>query len=266
MKLKGWQKVLIIIIPYFIIVGGFQFIGALLSGASLMDMDNLTSNQELIIRTFDFIGTLFLIYIFVKLIYKESLLDLGFHKTGFNKQVTIAPILVTIGIGSMFLILFTIGEISVSSIYFNFSELVKSCILFLLVAFIEETLFRGYMQHYLMQSMNKYVALVITSTIFAAVHILNPNISTIGIMSVFVCGLAMGITYIRTQSLWFPIAVHFWWNFTQVHLGFNVSGQEAYSIVKMTTAQPNILNGGTFGFEGSIFSFVSLAIILIGFF
>lgn len=34
MKLKGWQKVLIIIIPYFVMVGGFQFIGALLSGAS----------------------------------------------------------------------------------------------------------------------------------------------------------------------------------------------------------------------------------------
>lgn len=230
-----------------------------------MDMNNLTSNQELIIKIFDFLGTLLLIYTFVKLIYKESFLDLGFHKTDFNKQFIMATILVTVGIGCMFLILFAIGEINVSTIRFNFSELVKSCILFILVAFIEEMLFRGYIQHYLMQSMNKYVALVVSSIIFASVHLFNPNTSVIGILNVFSCGLIMGITYLRTQSLWFPIAVHFWWNFTQVHLGFNVSGQKAYSILKITTAQPNILNGGAFGFEGSVLSLASLGIILIGF-
>ncbi len=266
MKLKGWHKVLIIIIPYFIVVGGFQVIGALLADASLLELTNLNTNQELIIKTFDFLGTFLLIFVMVKWVFKDSFLDLGFHRKGFNYSFIMAAVLVIVGMGSMFALLFISGEVSVSSAHFSFTEFFKSVLFFLLVAMVEEILLRGYVQYYLMQSMNKYIALLIATMGFAAMHLFNPNLTTIGIVNIFVCGLVLGYTYMQTRSLWLPIGIHFWWNFTQVHLGFNVSGQKAYSILKLTNAEPNLLNGGAFGFEGSVLSFVSLIIILMGFY
>ncbi len=174
--------------------------------------------------------------------------------------------MVFIGISSIFSILIVTGEISLYSLQLNLSELSKSIMTFLIVAITEEIIFRGYIQHYLMQSMNKYIALFVASVIFTALHLFNPNIDSIGIFSVFAAGLVMGTTYMITNSLWFPISMHLWWNFIQVHLGFNVSGQEAYSIITLNHFRPNILNGGAWGFEGSLLSIIALLIILLGFF
>jgi hypothetical protein len=42
--------------------------------------------------------------------------------------------------------------------------------------------------------------------------------------------------------------------FFQTLFGFNVSGhQNLYSLIEFKIAKPNLINGGLFGFEGSIF-------------
>ncbi|MCU4165001.1 lysostaphin resistance A-like protein [Carboxylicivirga caseinilyticus] len=259
------KKVLIFIIPYLFTVSLFQFIGAQLSGISILNMNHIrSSNQILTIKFFDLIGTLIIVSIFVKYFFKDSFLDLGFKKTGFSKQFVAATLLVCTGISTVFFILLTINEIKIASINFNFWELIKSCLIFLCVAFIEELLFRGYIQKYLMQSMNKYIALIVASIFFSIAHFLNPNISIIGTVGIFTLGLLLGLSYIYTKSLWFPIVFHFWWNFIQVHLGFNVSGKELYSLTELSKQAPNILNGGAFGFEGSLLSFPAQMIILAG--
>lgn len=266
MNVKGWQKALIIILPYFIVVGLFQFIGAAVVGVSILEMESMTSTQEVIVKAFDFLGAYLLIFFFVRYVFKDSIIDLGFRTGGFSKQFVAATFLVFITIIGMFGLLVAIDEVSIRTINFNYYEFLKSSLLFLFVALVEELLFRGYIQHYLMQSMNKYLALVITSLVFTAVHLMNPNTTWMGIMSIFVCGFVMGLTYIHTKSLWFPIVFHFWWNFIQVHLGFNVSGKEVYSIIELAPYEANLLNGGAFGFEGSVFSLVAQALVLVGFY
>ncbi len=68
-------------------------------------------------------------------------------------------------------------------------------------------------------------------------------------------GLLFGLSYIYTKNLWFPIALHFSWNFFQgTVFGFNVSGKETYSLIITKENSFNIWNGGNFGFEGSILS------------
>jgi len=135
--------------------------------------------------------------------------------------------------------------------------------IYAIVAIVEEVLFRGYILRNLMISFNKYIALIISSLLFSAIHGFNPNIDLFGFIDLFLAGILLGISYIFTKNLWFPIALHFSWNLTQTFLGFNVSGQDVYSIVEFKITENNLLNGGNFGFEGSIFSIISQIIFTV---
>lgn len=48
--MKGWQRILLLIIPYFFVVGVFQFTGFLLAGVNFRDLEaEKTSGQHLIL-------------------------------------------------------------------------------------------------------------------------------------------------------------------------------------------------------------------------
>jgi hypothetical protein len=46
--------------------------------------------------------------------------------------------------------------------------------------------------------------------------------------------------------------------------GFNVSGQDFYSLIEFNIQENNLLNGGAFGMEGSILSIIANVLIIIG--
>ena len=71
----------------------------------------------------------------------------------------------------------------------------------------------------------------------------------------------MGVSYVFTKNLWFPVALHFSWNFFQSMFGFRVSGLDSYSIIEFSIVENNLLNGGEFGFESSI---LSIGILIMG--
>jgi uncharacterized protein len=121
-----------------------------------------------------------------------------------------------------------------------------------LVALSEELVFRGYILHNLLQSLNKWQALGASALIFTVAHGSNPNITVIAIVNLLLSGLLLGINFIYTRNLWFAICFHFSWNFLQGPvLGYPVSGLPLKGIL-----EPNIkgawwVTGGAFGFEGS---------------
>ena len=85
-------------------------------------------------------------------------------------------------------------------------------------------------------------------------------------LGLFLAGLLFGSPCIYTKSLWFPIALHFSWNFFQGTIfGFNVSGMDTYSFITTKEDFANIWNGGGFGFEGSwlciLFQLLALLIV-----
>jgi hypothetical protein len=134
-----------------------------------------------------------------------------------------------------------------------------------IVALNEEILMRGYILNNLMDSMNKYWALLISATIFSVLHGMNPNISFLAIINIMLAGIILGSSYIFTRNLWFPISLHLFWNFFQGPvLGYSVSGMKIDSVFKVTLLGNTTVNGGQFGFEGSIVCTVLLipAIIL----
>lgn len=264
-KHRGWQIVLLIIIPYIFIVGMFQFIGALIAQVNFMNEDfQKTSEQNIIMSFFSLLGTFLVIWLFMKNVDKEKFINLGFQIKNrlkeFNIGIVIGGIIMSIG----YLLLILLNEIHFQKIIFDIKEILLSIILYVIVAVMEEVLLRGYILRNLMISFNKYVALIISSIIFAVMHGFNPNIDLFSMTNIFLAGILLGISYIHTKNLWFPIALHLSWNLFQTIFGFNVSGQDFYSLIEFSINENTILNGGAFGFEGSILSVISMIITIIG--
>ena len=264
-KLKGWQRILLLIVPYIFIVGIFQLIGYLVAGVDVTNLESKeTSIQHLIIHIFDLLGTFFVLWLFMKYVDKEQFIKLGF-RTKNRCNEFIVGILIGLTIMSLgYFILINLKEIFFVKINFDYKELLISLLLFTIVAFVEEALCRGYILKNLMSSFNKYIALFISSILFSLMHSFNSNIDLFSLFSLFLAGIFLGLSYIYTKNLWFPIALHLSWNFFQALLGFNVSGQDSYSMVETRINEGNLLNGGLFGFEGSYLSIIAELITIIG--
>ena len=266
-KHRGWQRVLLIIIPFLLISGLFQYLGALVVGIDLTDSNSQkTSEQYLIIKFFALLGTFLIVWFFMKFLDKENFVKLGFEtKNKLNEFIIglgMGAIIMTVG----YLILLFMDEIIFQSVLFDIKEIAISILLFILVAVMEEVFLRGYILKNLMVSFNKYTALIVSSLLFSLLHALNPNVDLFSLTNIFLAGILLGISYIHTKNLWFPIALHLSWNLFQTLFGFNVSGQDFYSLIEFSITENNVLNGGAFGFEGSIFSLVAMiiAIVVIG--
>ena len=264
-KNVGWQRVLLIIVPFLIIDGIFQFIGILVAGVGFQDLSApKTEVQELIINAFSFLGVLLVIWIFVRFVEKGKMIDLGLLMKDRLPDIALGLAIGMMIMGIGYLLLLAMGEIDFQQIDFNLAKTLDVILIFVFVALTEELLTRGYVLRNLMVSFNKYVALILTSALFSLMHFFNPNTDWFSFINLFVAGLLLGVSYIHTRNLWFPLSLHFSWNVFQTLLGFNVSGQDSYSIIHFQTVGKNLINGGDFGFEGSILSIVAEVIVIVG--
>lgn len=189
---------------------------------------------------------------FLKYVDKKKFINVGFIINW--KHLILGIVLGALIILFGFTILFYLKELNIVTVNYKIDEVIKVSIMFVFISFIEEAIFRGYILRNLTISFNKYKALLISSFLFALIHGLNPSITLFNFFNLFIAGLFLGVSYIYTKNLWFPIGLHLSWNLTQALLGFNVSGQKTYSILKLKIIEGNLLNGGDFGFEGSFLS------------
>jgi membrane protease YdiL (CAAX protease family) len=107
-------------------------------------------------------------------------------------------------------------------------------------------------------------ALIVSSVIFGFIHITEPSATLWSSVSIAVeAGLLLGAAYKYSGTLWFPIGIHWAWNFTQGNIvGFEVSGNDAgAALLKSTVSGPDWLTGGGFGAEASVIP-VLLGLIL----
>lgn len=267
-KNQGWKNILALIIPYFLVVGIFVSIAMLITGLDWRNIKSASTKQLFVINLFNLTGTLLIVWLFTKYVDKKSFSSLCFKKSFYKQDILLG---IVIGFSIMFLgfiWLILSHQIEFLSINSNLLDLMLSIVIFILVALSEEILFRGYILSNLMASFNKFIALIISAFLFSLMHSLIANINFIGLLNIFLSGLIFGVAYIYSKSLWFPIALHFSWNFFQGPVfGFNVSGRDTYSLLNTNADTANIWNGGSFGFEGSIlsvlFQLIALFIVFI---
>lgn len=126
-------------------------------------------------------------------------------------------------------------------------------ITFILVGIAEELFSRGYCMTVLKQTNISWVPLVISSLIFSLLHTLNPNVTFLGLLNIFLVGILFGYMFMQRKSLWMPIGYHITWNYFQGNVfGFAVSGTDPHGIIKLAHIKDNLLTGGSFGAEGGI--------------
>lgn len=254
-KSQGWKSILKIIIPYLVIVGIFELIGGLIVGLDSrhMNANSQTSAQLFVTCFMGMVGTLAVVWLFTTKVDKKSFANISFDKTNMVKDIVLGLAMGFVIILSGFSILVLTHQLQFIDIKFNALNLLYSVGIFVFVAVSEEVFTRGYILRNLAFSFNKYMALVVSALIFSLMHLANPNANLVGLSIIFLSGLVLGLPYLYTKNLWFPIALHFSWNFFQGPIfGFNVSGLNFYKLIETKYATANNWNGGEFGFEGSI--------------
>lgn len=159
--------------------------------------------------------------------------------------------------------------IEITSVNAQPEVLIGTLFVYFVAAAMEEVMIRGYVQGRLMTKMNRFPAMVIASLIFSLMHIFNSNIDVLPLINLFLAGLLLGASYMYTRNLWFPIFLHTAWNWIQGSvLGYEVSGTKMFpSMISLHLPEENIINGGRFGFEGSIIctilTLIATALIIV---
>ena len=261
---NGWIKSLLAFFLLFIP----QILGAVILLIAGYDLSKMSSgkidlNTMIILEYSMIFFMVILLWLFMKFIDKQPFIQIGLQTKGRLKEFNYGIFLGFIIMGAAFLFLFSINEIVFVDFSFNIIKVLLSIILFTGVSVFEEVVFRGYMLKNLLESFNPYLALFISSIFFSLIHGSNPNVTTLGLCNIFLAGFFLGASYVFTKNLWFPIALHFSWNFFQSMFGFKVSGLDSYSIIEFTIPENNMLNGGEFGFESS---YLSIIILILGIF
>ena len=273
---KGWLTAILSIIPFFIFVSFFQGFGVGLStvlgerGVIDFDFDKYLEIEDMrdflladtIIQYFDLIGVLLLLWILMRFVDKEPFIKLGFSLEGKINDIILGMTLGLLLMAVGYTILILLGEIKFIGFNYDLKNIILLFLLFIAVSIAEETYVRGYVLKNLLQSFNPIISLIISSAIFSLLHFFNPNVNYIALTELFIAGILLGISYVYTKNLWFPIALHLSWNFFQVMFGFNVSGMDTYSLIEFEIIENNNINGGDFGFEGSYLSILFSLIMM----
>ncbi|MGW6937011.1 CPBP family intramembrane glutamic endopeptidase [Lentzea sp. NPDC054927] len=128
------------------------------------------------------------------------------------------------------------------------------------VAVMEEVLFRGVLFRVLEERAGTVIALVVSSLLFGMTHIFNVKATFWGALAIGLTGgTMMAAAYVATRNLWFPIGLHFGWNFTHAGVfGIAVSGTNEVpnGLLQTVLSGPSVLTGGAFGPEASPLSLV----------
>lgn len=136
-----------------------------------------------------------------------------------------------------------------------FVETIMVIINFLFVGWNEELLSRGYHLQTLRSGLNKFWGVVLSSIIFAVMHLSNPNSESKWFVfsGLLLAGVFLAFGYLRTSQLWLPIGLHIGWNFFEGAIfGFPVSGVESYQLMRVTVDGPELWTGGAFGPEAGL--------------
>jgi membrane protease YdiL (CAAX protease family) len=140
-------------------------------------------------------------------------------------------------------------------------------LLFLMVGFFEEFLFRGYTQFTLSRGIGFWFSAGILSAAFGLIHLSNGGENWTGALAAAAIGLFFCLTLRRTGSLWFAVGFHAAWDWGETFF-YSVPDSGMVSPGHLLTSSLHgkpWLTGGSVGPEGSALCFVVIAIATLAF-
>ncbi|MEU9342841.1 type II CAAX endopeptidase family protein [Streptomyces sp. NPDC048278] len=136
-------------------------------------------------------------------------------------------------------------------------------------AVTEELLFRGVLLRIVEQRFGTWIALTSTGVLFGMMHLLNKDATVWGALAIAIeAGGMLGAAYVATRTLWLPIGLHFGWNFAESGIfGTEVSGSGGTQkgLLDATTSGAELVTGGQFGPEASVYSVLLGLLVTVAF-
>lgn len=154
------------------------------------------------------------------------------------------------------------GHYRVVAVHFTWA-LAASALFFALGGALEELLFRGVLFRLIEEWTGSWIALAISAALFGAAHALNPGATWASSLAIALeAGVLLGAAFVVTRNVWFPIALHFAWNFLEGPIyGTQVSGRAFGSdLLVSQISGPSWLTGGKFGPEAGAAAIVTCLI------
>ncbi len=185
--------------------------------------------------------------------------SIGFTKENITSQYSLGFLIGAISIAFLAVVAMFLGSIHFKlNSHMNFGLIILLLLGFIIQGLTEEVLCRGYLQGSLSALMDEKWAIIISAVFFAVLHGANPGIQVLPLINLFIFGLVFSLLYAYSENILFVGAAHSAWNFFQgTVFGVQVSGTESItSILKASIPQANLINGGSFGIEGSLLTTV----------
>jgi membrane protease YdiL (CAAX protease family) len=212
------------------------------------------SAEQMIRWTISIFLLIFLYIILFKIYERRKISELAMRYAG--RENLIGFLAGGLLVGSIMLVLIISGSISFT-ILNPVTIIFKPLILFILLALMEEIIFRGIIYRITELYLGTFIALIISACLFGIVHITNEHADFLGILSAATGGIMLGVLYTFSGRLWLPLSVHTGWNFFQYFFGLPVSGLDDFQYYMNASREgPAWFVGGGFGIENSLLTIV----------
>ncbi len=199
------------------------------------------------------VGVVGLTWAFCHFADRTSLRSLGLEARGWLSKLATGW-----GLGTLLQILILAalglgGWLTAERAHWQPIDLSVSVVSGIIISFNEELAFRGYILQRLARAWGLPAAVVVSALVFAMVHVFNPNVQPLAMVSLFAAGLLLAFAYVVSRSLWLPIGLHIGWNLAEMHLlGFAGSGASKPALLRSVVHGPEWVTGGAFGPEGGV--------------
>ncbi len=119
----------------------------------------------------------------------------------------------------------------------------------------EEVLTRGWLLPVIGARHKPIWGIIVSAVVFTVYHSLNPNVSPVAFVNIFMFGLFTALYVLYEGGLWGVFGIHAAWNWAQGNVfGLEVSGipPAGGTLFNLMEAGPDVITGGSFGPEGGL--------------
>ncbi len=249
------------------IIAGVIYLINIITGS---DMPLIRKEPVSLYGTIQMILTIFISGFIILKVSRIKLMDLGLDfKNAFSKILK-GLIGGFIAISLVVLLINLVGGVQTTYVFKSeyIGSLLLGMVFFAFQGTYEELVFRGYLIPHFSKAMGIIGSIILSSFLFMALHGLNPGMTTIPIINLFLAGVVFGIVYYYSGNLLVVGFAHAIWNYAQGFIyGSNVSGLNLNASIFKSPPITNdaLLSGGKFGFEGSIITTIVGVVITIVF-
>lgn len=211
-------------------------------------------------------GTIAAAIFYCKVFEKRKIASMGLRSGNAGTEYLVGALIGVIMYVLAFVIAYASGSVTIKMNPQGFMPII---ILFLVGYIVqgaaEELLVRGYFMISVARDYKPWIALIVSSTAFSALHAFNAGVSTIALINIFLFGIFMGIYVFKRGNIWGACAIHSFWNFAQGNIfGSYVSGNPIAPSVFLMEYDPARVyaNGGQFGLEGGVSATIVLVVAI----